>query len=133
MLFTGFDTVESPLFSKTRPRTAIYNEKVREIADQHGAVIADYWHCREFSDIRYWAVDRLHMNELGHALMAAKVLKVLGTQGITDENWSSKIQQPSLPDFAVNSRGEKLRQELGWAEEHFSSVGQAPFNRYVFG
>ncbi|MGO3528635.1 SGNH/GDSL hydrolase family protein [Glutamicibacter arilaitensis] len=120
VLFTGFDTVESPLFSKTRPRTAIYNEKVREIADQHGAVIADYWRWREFSDIRYWAVDRLHMNELGHALMAAKVLDVLGTQGITDENWSSKIQQPSLPDFAVNSRGEKLRQELGWAKEHLA-------------
>ena len=62
LLFTGFDTVDSPLFSKTRPRTAIYNEKVREIADEYGALIADYWRWREFSDLRYWAPDRLHMN-----------------------------------------------------------------------
>ncbi|UXN33488.1 SGNH/GDSL hydrolase family protein [Glutamicibacter sp. M10] len=118
VLFTGFDTVESPLFSKTRPRTAIYNEKIREIADKYGAVIADYWRWREFSDLRYWSVDRLHMNELGHALMAARVLDVLGRHQVTDENWADKLQAPVLPDHAVNSRGEKLKQELGWATEH---------------
>jgi len=118
MLFTGFDTVESPLFSKTRPRTAIYNEKVREIADTHGAIIADYWRWREFSDLRYWAADRLHMNELGHALMASKVLNVLGEQQVTEGNWSQEIEPPLLPDLAVNSRGEKLKEELGWATEH---------------
>lgn len=118
VLFTGFDTVESPLFSKTRPRTAIYNEKIREIADNYGAVIADYWRWREFSDLRYWSVDRLHMNELGHALMAAKVLDVLGRHQITDENWADKLKAPVLPDHAVTSRSEKLKQELGWATEH---------------
>ncbi|MCG2991437.1 hypothetical protein KZ294_28190, partial [Escherichia coli] len=25
VLFTGFDTADSPLFSRTRPRTALYN------------------------------------------------------------------------------------------------------------
>jgi len=118
VLFTGFDTVESPLFSKTRPRTAIYNEKVREIADTHGGIIADYWRWREFSDLRYWAVDRLHMNELGHSLMAAKVLDVLGQHRITEENWASALDAPVLPDLKVNSRGEKLKEELGWATEH---------------
>lgn len=118
LLFTGFDTVDSPLFSKTRPRTAIYNEKVREIADTHGALIADYWRWREFSDVRYWAPDRLHMNELGHALMAAKVLGVLGEHRVTESNWASKIGLPSLPELAMNSRGEKLKLELGWAREH---------------
>ncbi|SCC49899.1 SGNH/GDSL hydrolase family protein [Arthrobacter sp. NIO-1057] len=120
LLFTGFDTVESPLFSKTRPRTAIYNEKVREIADAHGAIVADYWRWREFSDVRYWAVDRLHMNELGHGLMASKVLGVLAEHQITDGDWSQLIQAPVLPELAVNSRGEKLKAELGWAREHLA-------------
>lgn len=118
LLFTGFDTVESPLFSKTRPRTAIYNEKVREIADAHGALVADYWRWREFSDIRYWAIDRLHMNSAGHTLMASKVLGVLETAGVVDLGLASKIQLPELQPLSENSRGEKLKQDLGWAKEY---------------
>lgn len=117
LLFTGFDTVDSALFSKTRPRTAIYNEKVREISDTHCAMIADYWRWREFSDTRYWAIDRLHMNEAGHTLMAFKVLEVLGSHGLTAENLASKISLASLPRLEVNSRGERLKQELGWAKD----------------
>ncbi|MFJ2619442.1 SGNH/GDSL hydrolase family protein [Glutamicibacter sp. NPDC087344] len=118
VLFTGFDTVDSALFSKTRPRTAIYNEKVREIADRHGALIADYWRWREFSDLRYWAVDRLHMNSAGHTLMASKVLDVLGNHGITAGNWASDIQLPILATVPVDARGEKFRQDLRWAKEY---------------
>lgn len=118
LLFTGFDTVDSPLFSKTRPRTAIYNEKIREIADAHGALIADYWRWREFSDIRYWAVDRLHMSAAGHTLMASKVLDVLGKNHVTEANWSSQITLPALQSLPVNSRGEQLKEDLGWAKEH---------------
>lgn len=120
LLFTGFDTVDSPLFSKTRPRTAIYNEKVREIADRYNTLVADYWRWREFSDLRYWAVDRLHMGTAGHTLMAAKVLDVLGTHGVTAGNWSSDIEVPVLPAAAVNARGQKLRQDLGWAREYLA-------------
>ena len=120
LLFTGFDTVDSPLFSKTRPRTAIYNEKIREIADEHGAVIADYWRWREFADVRYWAVDRLHMNELGHALMARKVLGVLAEAGWSSQDYSPRIEVPELPPLAQNSRGEQLKADLGWAREHLA-------------
>ncbi len=120
LLFTGFDTVDSPLFSKTRPRTAIYNEKVREIADRYNTLVADYWRWREFSDVRYWAVDRLHMGTAGHTLMAAKVLDVLGTHGVTESNWSSDIEVPVLPVAAVHAPGQKLRQDLGWAREYLA-------------
>ncbi|MGP4993246.1 SGNH/GDSL hydrolase family protein [Glutamicibacter ardleyensis] len=118
VLFTGFDTVDSPLFNKTRPRTAIYNEKIREIADNHGAIVADYWRWREFSDLRYWAGDRLHMNEFGHTLMASKVLELLGKHNIADPQWVEQINLPGLPELPVNSRGERLRQDMGWAREH---------------
>ena len=118
LLFTGFDTVNSPLFNKTRPRTAVYNELVREIADTEGAMVADYWRWREFSDVRYWAVDRLHMNQHGHTLMAKKVLEVLAAHSITAKDYSDQIADPQLPPAAVDSRGQKLKDDLGWAKEH---------------
>lgn len=120
VLFTGFDTADSPLFSRTRPRTALYNELVRTIAERHGAMIADYWRWREFSDPRLWAVDRLHMNELGHTMMARRVLGVLGDHGVVPEAWQEQIPAPVLAPVPENSRGERIRQDLGWAREHLA-------------
>jgi lysophospholipase L1-like esterase len=110
VLFTGFDSGDSAIFGTTRGRTAIYNEAVREIAEDTGALIADYWRWREFSDLRYWATDRLHMNTAGHTLMAAKVLELLGNQ--------SRIPLPVLTDAAALTRLNKLREDAAWAKEH---------------
>lgn len=112
VLFTGFDSSGSALFGKTRGRTAIYNEAVREIADDHGAVIADYWRWREFRDWRYWAADRLHMNAAGHALMAGKVLGVLEHE--------AHIEVPGLSAAQAKSRGRKLREDAAWARDHLA-------------
>lgn len=109
LLFTGFDSNGSAIFEKSRGRTAIYNEGVREIAERHGAVIADYWRWREFQDLRYWATDRLHMGSPGHTLMARKVLGVLGTE--------AEIKLPQLPQVIAQSRAEKLRSDAVWAKE----------------
>ena len=109
LLFTGFDSNGSAIFGKTRGRTAIYNEGVREIAERHGAVIADYWRWREFQDWRYWAADRLHMGTPGHTLMAKKVLGVLGRE--------AEIEVPELPEVLLQTRAEKLRADAGWATE----------------
>ena len=118
LVFTGFDTADSALFSRTRPRTALYNELVRSIADEHGAMVADYWRWREFSDVRLWAVDRLHMNEVGHTLMARKLLGLLAEQGLTPADWAGQVTVPQLPAMRQNSRGERLREDLGWAREY---------------
>lgn len=118
LLFTGFDTADSPLFSRTRPRTALYNELVRTIAAENGAMVADYWRWREFSDTRMWAADRLHMNAVGHTLMARRVLEVLAAQELIPADWVGEIPVPQLPAVPQNSRGEKLKQDLGWAREH---------------
>lgn len=109
VLFTGFDSSASAVFSKTRGRTAIYNEWVRETADRHGAIVADYWRWREFSDFRYWAVDRLHMGTAGHILMAKKVLALL-------EN-TDAIATPELDTAPARSRKEQLASDARWARE----------------
>ena len=112
VLFTGFDSSGSAIFGKTRGRTAIYNEAVREIADEFGAVIADYWRWREFRDWRYWATDRLHMNTAGHTLMASKVLGVLEHE--------AHLEVPGLPAPTPSSRLRKLHEDAAWARDHLA-------------
>ena len=60
-----------------RGRTAIYNELVRGIAGDHGALLVDYWRFSEYYDWGMWARDRMHMSAAGHANMAKRVLEVL--------------------------------------------------------
>ncbi|MFL4475459.1 SGNH/GDSL hydrolase family protein [Paeniglutamicibacter sp. MACA_103] len=112
VLFTGFDSSGSAIFGKTRGRTAIYNEAVREIADEFGAVVADYWRWREFRDWRYWATDRLHMNAAGHALMAKKVLGVL--------EHDAHIEVPELSAPVAKTRLERLREDAAWTRGHLA-------------
>jgi len=110
VLFTGFDSAKSAVFGKTRGRTAIYNEWVREIADRRGAKLVDYWRLREFQDWRYWDEDRLHMSAAGHTLMAKRVLEVLQHDDL--------IELPELPALSTLSRRESLAANARWAREH---------------
>lgn len=109
VLFTGFDSSGSSVFGKTRGRTATYNEFVREIADETGAVIADYWRWREFRDWRYWAEDRLHMGTPGHTLMAKKVLEVLAQE--------DTIETPHLAERPAKTRMQELADNAKWTKE----------------
>ncbi|MFD1212310.1 SGNH/GDSL hydrolase family protein [Arthrobacter sp. GCM10027362] len=110
LLFTGFDTAKSAVFGRTRGRTAIYNEWVREVADKHGALLLDYWRLREFQDWRYWAEDRLHMSSAGHTLMAKRVLEVLQAQDV--------IALPELPALETLSRRAAFAADAKWVRQH---------------
>ena len=52
----------------------VYNELVREVADDTGATLVDFWRMREYRDPRMWDVDRIHMSSIGHQHMAVAVL-----------------------------------------------------------
>lgn len=110
VLFTGFDASASPLFGRLVGRTALYNERIRELADTTGATVADYWRWREFADTGYWAVDRLHMNERGHELMSRRVLSVLGRE-VTGED-PAPLSRPRL------NRWEVAKDNGRWVKEH---------------
>ncbi|NJC23538.1 lysophospholipase L1-like esterase [Arthrobacter pigmenti] len=112
VLFTGFDSVKSAVFGKTRGRTAIYNELVREIADRHDAEIADYWRMREFQNWDYWDVDRMHMATAGHTLMAARVLEVLKS--------AHSIEVPELDTRPARSRLAQIKDDAVWAREYLA-------------
>ncbi len=110
VLFTAFDLGFAPVFRRLRGRVAIYNEIVREIADDTGATLVDYWRLREYRDPRMWDVDRLHMSTVGHRHMAATVLDVLGVPHST--------RLDPLPELPPMSRTARREADLAWARSH---------------
>jgi lysophospholipase L1-like esterase len=112
VVFTGFDSSGSAVFGKTRGRTAVYNELLREIADDRGAVIVDYWRMREFRNWAYWDADRMHMATAGHLLMARKVLETLQA--------SHSVDVPELDARPALNRLDQLRADAQWAREYLS-------------
>ena len=110
LVFTGFDLGFAPVFRHLRGRVATYNELVREVADEHGATIVDYWRRREYRDARLWDFDRMHMSAAGHERMAAIVLDTLGVDhDITPEELGP------LPEM---DRRQRRDADLAWARAH---------------
>jgi lysophospholipase L1-like esterase len=77
-LFTAFDPGGGGPFARLRGRFAVYNERVREIAERHGAVVLDSWRMRPEHPELMWSEDRLHLGPLGHRAVAIEVLDTLG-------------------------------------------------------
>ena len=109
LTITGLNVQGQGPFAGTRGRTAIYNELLRGIAEDHGAHIIDYWRWNDFIDWRLWADDRLHMNELGHERFASRALVQLGLPGIVPER--------ALPPEVQLTVREKVEQEARWVRE----------------
>lgn len=108
--FTGMDVRDFSAFKSTRPKTAIYNEILREIADEHDVHIVDFWRMRDFADLGYFAPDRLHLNASGHTKMAGRVLETLSMDSIN-------LEFPTMPVAVQKTRFEILRDEARWTRE----------------
>ncbi len=110
VLLTAFDPGRDAPTSWTRPRQALYNEHVREIADRHGCMLLDYWRMRTLQDWRYWAVDRLHMSPAGHTHVAARMLELLGVQ--------HALELPPTDRLPVTATPGVPAEDLRWAREY---------------
>ncbi|MGN6721293.1 MAG: SGNH/GDSL hydrolase family protein [Marmoricola sp.] len=77
-VFTAFDPGTKGFFGPLRGRLAIYNEHVRELAEETKCVILDSWRMRPARPDTMWADDRIHLNAIGHQYVAIKVLETLG-------------------------------------------------------
>lgn len=111
-IFTAFDPGAYPLFRPVRGRYAIYSEWVREIADTHGCTVIDMWRMRGGPAQAMWAEDRLHLNALGHHLIADKVLDTFAVP--------HAMLAPELAPRPVLSRKEARREHAAWAKEHLA-------------
>ena len=64
------------------------NELAAAVRDKglvDGVTVVDNWGDEALEDIRYWSSDRLHLNPLGHARVAANVLRALDIE--VPEEW----------------------------------------------
>lgn len=77
VLFTGYDVEIAPFLGALRRKNHAYNDGVRRIAAEYGALLVDYATFTAFANSRLWASDRLHMSKAGHKYLAGKVLDVL--------------------------------------------------------
>lgn len=90
-----------------KERFAEFNENVRQIAAESGALLFDPNNDDFWRDPRFIHEDRLHLNSEGHRRVAQAVLSRLELPH--DEDWRMK-----LPPAKPISRLEKLKIDLHW-------------------
>ncbi|MBS4752911.1 SGNH/GDSL hydrolase family protein [Nocardioides sp. zg-ZUI104] len=112
VLFTLGDPGLNPAIRIIRGRTAIFNEFVREIADRHGAAVVDMWRMRGWKVAEVFDEDRLHLNPVGHQMIAIAVLDALGLA-----HELLPLGPVALP---VLSRREQRAADLAWARTHLA-------------
>jgi len=95
-----------------------FNRNVRAVAARHRATLVDLEAIGALTDRRFWAQDRLHLNELGHARVAAATLAALG---ITEPHvlggpvgWWAEPLPPAPP----RSRRDDLADDIEWVRVH---------------
>ena len=71
------------------------------------------------TDRRFWAPDRLHLNELGHARVAAAVLAELGIADPQVLGGPLGWWAEPLPPAAPRSRRDDLVSDVEWVRVHF--------------
>ncbi|MEV8633576.1 SGNH/GDSL hydrolase family protein [Streptosporangium sp. NPDC051023] len=111
LLFTGVDPRDTPIMRRARGTFAIFYMHVRSIADLYGCHLVDQWSMQGLRDWRAWSDDRLHMNEEGHRMVAAKVCDVLGIE--CDDDW-----RRVWPPRERAASGVRRREDAQWVREH---------------
>jgi lysophospholipase L1-like esterase len=112
VMFTIADVADSAVFKPIRGRFAIFNEWVREIADNHGATVVDMWRMRGWTFAEIMDEDRLHLAPVGHQAIAIAVLDALGVR---------HDLQPLPPrELAVLTRSQQRRADIDWARTHLA-------------
>lgn len=110
LMFTGVDTAFQPIFRTIRGKIAIFNENVRKVAHRHDCIVVDQWAIEELQDSRYWAADRLHLNDLGHHTIARAALDALSVP---------HDLQPLDPEpLPMHTWRAARKDDVVWAREH---------------
>lgn len=103
MLFTVLeDTGNKGRGSKVwQERFGAFNRAVREVGTEVGAIVVDANQEKFFSDKRFLAFDRLHLNAMGHSRCADAVLEKLGYD--FDPAWRTPLP-PATPTPWIKER-----------------------------
>ena len=109
MLFTVMEkpTSEGKTGKIWESRFHEFNKIVRHTADITGAVVIDWSVAPFLSDLRFLALDRLHLNADGHYRVSQGVLEKLGLP--FDSSWKVPLE-PAKPMSALA----KIKSDLRW-------------------
>jgi len=113
VLFTGFDTRDTPVLRLINRRLNAMNQHIREIARDRGAYLVDLWEMAPLADPRSRADDRLHLNADGHARVAERMCEVLGVPPEHDWRRPWPVPPPSSASWTGRRAG-----DARWAREH---------------
>lgn len=106
------------LADRLEARFRQFNDGVRAVAARQGCVLVDDEAVVALTDRRFWGVDRLHLNELGHARVAANVLACLGVGDPEILGGPPGWWEVPLPPAAPVSRRDALRADVEWTRVH---------------
>lgn len=93
-------------------RLSEYREITLALAQEHDCYVVDFWPETVFDDSRFWAQDRLHLNELGHERVARIVASTLE---LGDYDW----REP-LPAAQPRSLVQTVREDIEWAGRYLA-------------
>jgi len=109
LVFTVIENVEGK--GKTAElwaeRFSAFNNNVRSVAEEFGAILAEAGQSPWLADRRFLAVDRLHLNAEGHWRLSQAVLEILGYP--SDPAW-----RIPLPPVEPKSFARKQIENLHW-------------------
>ena len=103
VVFTGADPCDGlPFGTRIRAGGDRLAAGVRTIATRRNALLVDLWPVIELRDPRYWSVDRLHLNSIGHHQVAGRVLDVLGLA--RPPGWTTPTSDPVPPPHSARTQ-----------------------------
>lgn len=103
LLSGGNPTKHIPLGARIEQRGNELAVAVRERVPHDGNVtFVDNWADDELTNLRFWSVDKLHLNALGHRRVAKNVLTALGTP-VPD--WDDELLELQRPGTIAYWRG----------------------------
>jgi lysophospholipase L1-like esterase len=103
----------NPLARIAARHVVALNERIRAIAQAHGAYVIDLEANPVASDPRLWHVDRLHGNPEGHRRIAAAAAELLGLPG-ADHSWAQ-----DFPSDLATRLHQRVIAHAVWAHVYF--------------
>ena len=103
LLSGGNPTSHIPLGARIEVRGELLAVAVRTRVPKSDMVtFVDNWSDAELTNLRYWSVDKLHLNALGHRRVAGNILAALG---VPVPNWGDAVPELKRPGTIAYWRG----------------------------
>ena len=91
-----------PLGARIERRGDVLAAAVRKRVSASGVTFVDNWSDTELTELKYWSVDKLHLNPRGHRRVASNVLRALD---VSVPDWTDEPLELERPGAVAYWRG----------------------------